>query len=175
MHDASVRAILRAYTPIQMHAIHTKCACTRVRRAARALTDSYDEALKPLGLKVTQFSLVRTVDRLGAPSLTGLAQEMALDRSTLGRNVAVLERMGLLDRSDGADLREWTVALTPRARKLLERAIPLWDAAQERVERVIGKRGVSELFDLLAKLEEEFKKLHEKVEKKFEEHEQREG
>ena len=106
MHDASVRAILRAYTPIQMHAIHTKCACTRVRRAARALTDSYDEALKPLGLKVTQFSLVRTVDRLGAPSLTGLAQEMALDRSTLGRNVAVLERMGLLDRSDGADLRE---------------------------------------------------------------------
>jgi DNA-binding MarR family transcriptional regulator len=96
--------------------IHTKCACTRVRRAARALTDAYDDALKPLGLKVTQFSLLRTVARMEAPSLTALAQEMALDRSTLGRNVGILQRQGLVQLSEGSDLRERTVCLSPRAR-----------------------------------------------------------
>jgi len=134
--------------------IHTKCACTRVRRAARALTDAYDGALKPLDLKVTQFSLLRTVARMGTPSLTGLAQEMALDRSTLGRNVGVLQRQGLVHLSEGSDLRERTVSLTPRARRLLERAVPLWERAQQRVERSLGTQGVSTLFDLLAKREE---------------------
>lgn len=133
--------------------IHTKCACTRVRRAARALTDAYDGALKPLGLKVTQFSLLRTVARMEGPSLTALAEEMALERSTLGRNVAVLERQGLVQLFGGFDLRERTVSLTPRAAKLLERAVPLWDKAQKRVERSLGTQGVSTLFDLLGKLE----------------------
>jgi DNA-binding MarR family transcriptional regulator len=134
--------------------IHTKCACTRVRRAARALTDAYDDALKPLGLKVTQFSLLRTVARMETPSLTMLAEEMALDRSTLGRNVGVLQRQGLVHLSEGNDLRERTVSLTPRARRLVERAVPLWDQAQERVERSLGTQGVATLFDLLAKVEE---------------------
>lgn len=134
--------------------IHTKCACTRVRRAAHALTDAYDDALKPLGLKVTQFSLLRTVERLGSPSLTSLAKEMALDRSTLGRNVAVLQRQGLVSLSEGSDLRERAVSLTPRARRRIERAVPLWDAAQQRVERSLGTQGVSTLFKLLSKLEQ---------------------
>jgi DNA-binding MarR family transcriptional regulator len=134
--------------------IHTKCACTRVRRAAHALTDAYDEALEPLGLKVTQFSLLRTVARMGSPSLTSLAKEMALDRSTLGRNVAVLQRRTLVSLSEGSDLRERAVSLTPRACRLLDRAVPLWDAAQRRVERSLGTQGVSTLFELLAKLEQ---------------------
>jgi DNA-binding MarR family transcriptional regulator len=133
--------------------IQTKCACTRVRRAARLLTDNYDEALKPLGLKVTQFSLLRTVARMEAPSLTALAQEMALDRSTLGRNVGVLQRAGLVDLSEGGDLRERTVSLTSKARRLLARAIPRWEEAQHRVDRTLGKQGVSTLFELLGRLE----------------------
>jgi DNA-binding MarR family transcriptional regulator len=133
--------------------INTKCACTRVRRAARLLTDNYDEALKPLGLKVTQFSLLRTVARMESPSLTALAQEMALDRSTLGRNVGVLQRDGLVDLSEGGDLRERTVSLTPQARRLLARAIPRWEEAQHRVDRTLGKQGVATLFELLGKLE----------------------
>jgi DNA-binding MarR family transcriptional regulator len=134
--------------------IHTKCACTRVRRAARALTDAYDHALQPLGLKVTQFSLLRTVARMEEPSLTALAHEMALDRSTLGRNVALLQRQGLLEVSGGSDLRQRTVRLTPHAQRILERAVPLWERAQRRVEQSIGTNGVSTLFDLLGKLEE---------------------
>ncbi|MBP0633203.1 MULTISPECIES: MarR family winged helix-turn-helix transcriptional regulator [unclassified Cupriavidus] len=134
--------------------IQTPCACTRVRRAARALTDVYDDVLQPLGLKVTQFSLLRTIARIGSPSLTELAGEMALDRSTLGRNVGVLQRKGLVRLSEGSDLREHTVSLSPRARRLLEQAVPLWQQAQRRVEHALGVQGVAVLFDALAKLEE---------------------
>ncbi|HTR59828.1 MAG TPA: MarR family winged helix-turn-helix transcriptional regulator [Casimicrobiaceae bacterium] len=133
--------------------IHTKCACTRVRRAARSLTDLYDEVLRPVGLKVTQFSALRTVDRLGPVNISTLAAEMALDRSTLGRNLGVLERQGLVGLSEGDDQRERTVTLTSRARRLLDRAVPLWAQAQGRVDDLLGKQGVATLFALLGKFE----------------------
>lgn len=134
--------------------IHTKCACTRVRRAARSLTDIYDEAIRPVGLKITQFSVLRTVARIGPVNISNLAAEMALDRSTLGRNLGVLARERLVNLTDGDDLRERTVALTPRANRLLEKAVPLWEQAQRRVDLLLGKDGVVTLFNLLSKFEE---------------------
>jgi DNA-binding MarR family transcriptional regulator len=137
-----------------MPAINTKCACTRVRRAARSLTDLYDAAIRPVGLKITQFSVLRTVARMGPVNITSLAAEMALDRSTLGRNLGVLARERLVSITGGDDLRERTVALTPRAQRLLEKAVPLWERAQRRVDILLGKDGVAALFSLLAKFEE---------------------
>ena len=134
--------------------IQTRCACTRARRAARSLTDLYDEALRPLDLKITQFSVLRTIARIGPVSISRLAAEMALDRSTLGRNLGVLVRQGLVGLSDGHDHRERTARLTARAQRLLVRAIPLWEKAQERVDHLLGKQEVAVLFALLAKLEQ---------------------
>ena len=134
--------------------IHTKCACTRVRRAARSLTELYDDVLRPIDLKVTQFSVLRTIDRMGLVNISSLAAEMALDRSTLGRNLGVLERRGLVDLSEGEDQRERTVSLTSRARRLLDKAVPLWEQAQERVNSLLGKQGVAALFMLLGKFEQ---------------------
>jgi DNA-binding MarR family transcriptional regulator len=134
--------------------IHTKCACTRVRRAARVLTDAYDDALRPIGLKVTQFSLLRTLARTGPANISSLAAEMALDRSTLGRNLGVLEREGLVSLSEADDLRAHTVTLTAHAHRLLEKALPLWEQAQRRVDRSLGKAGVASLFTLLGRLEQ---------------------
>ena len=134
--------------------IQTRCACTRARRAARSLTDLYDEALRPLDLKITQFSVLRTIARIGPVSISGLAAEMALDRSTLGRNLGVLVRQGLVGLSDGHDQRERTARLTARAQRLLVRAIPLWEKAQERVDHLLGKQEVTAFFALLAKLEQ---------------------
>lgn len=79
---------------------------------------------------------------------------MALDRSTLGRNLGVLARERLVSLTGGDDLRERTVALTPRARRLLAHAVPLWEQAQRRVDGLLGKDGAAVLFSLLAKLEE---------------------
>lgn len=134
--------------------IHTRCACIRARRAARSLTDVYDDALRPAGLKITQFSVLRTVARVAPVSISALAEEMALDRSTLGRNVALLERRGLLRAAEGADLRERVVSVTPAAQRLLERARPLWERAQATVERTLGREGVDTLYALLARLED---------------------
>lgn len=134
-------------------AIHTRCACIRARRAARSLTDLYDDALRPVGLRITQFSVLRTAARLAPVSISALADEMALDRSTLGRNVALLQRRGLLRVAEGTDLRERAVSITPAAQRLLDRAVPLWDRAQAAVERSLGREGVDSLYALLARLE----------------------
>ncbi len=133
--------------------IQTSCACVRARRAARSLTDVYDEALRPAGLKITQFSALRTASRLGPVSISALAEEMALDRSTLGRNLLLLERRGLVRLGPGDDQRERSVSVTPAAQRLLVRAVPLWEQAQRTVERALGKDDMHALFDLLARVE----------------------
>lgn len=135
-------------------AIRSRCACTRVRRAARVLTDIYDEALTSTGLNIAQFALLRATARLNAPNLSELGAEMALDRSTLGRNVLVLQRMGLLDISkEEDDLRARRLTLTDRAQRLVDSCLPLWEAAQRQVERRLGKHGVAILLELLERLE----------------------
>jgi DNA-binding MarR family transcriptional regulator len=129
------------------------CACTRARRAARTLTTLYDSALQPVGLQITQFSLLRTIDRLAPVNVSVLAEAMLLDRSTLGRNLTVLERRGLLVLSGGADLRERALTLSSSARRLLRKAIPLWEEVQRTVGRRLGMRAVADLFELLEKVE----------------------
>lgn len=137
-----------------MPAARSPCACIRIRRASRTLTDLYDEALRPANLKITQFSLLRNLQRLGLVSISELAEAMALDRSTLGRNLLVLKRRGLVKMGDGDDMRAWSIALTHKAEVLLEKAMPGWNEAQERVRRKLGSDGMQTLFDLLGKLEE---------------------
>lgn len=113
------------------------CYCTQARRTALALTDLYDAALAPSGLKVTQFALLRLIRRLDGPSLTLLARAMGLDRSTLGRNLRVLERRGLVDLAAGHDARARSVALTAAGRAALLEADPEWDAVQARIEAAL--------------------------------------
>lgn len=135
-----------------MH-IHTRCACTRARRAARALTDLYDNALAPVGLKVTQFSALRTVERMEPVSLTSLGTEMALDRSTLGRNLRLLQTMGLVALSEGDDLRTQTATLTRRGSDRLRRALPLWERVQQTVRDRLGGHDVDALYEILERVE----------------------
>jgi DNA-binding MarR family transcriptional regulator len=133
--------------------IQTRCACTRTRRAARALSDLYDHALAPVGLKVTQFSVLRTVQRMDRVSLSALGEEMALDRSTLGRNLRLLEEMGLVALSSGVDLRTQAAVLTRRGSLRLRRALPLWERVQQDVGDRLGSAGVDALFATLEHIE----------------------
>ncbi len=116
----------------------TPCYCAALRAATRKTTALYDEALAPAGIGLAQFSLLRRVQRAGAVSLTELARLAELDRSTVGRNVKVLERMGLVSETTAEDQRETAVALTEDGRATLRRARPLWEDAQRRVEAAIG-------------------------------------
>jgi DNA-binding MarR family transcriptional regulator len=86
-------------------------------------------------------------------NVSTLAEAMLLDRSTLGRNLTVLERRGMLVLTGGTDQRDRSVILAPSARRLLQKALPRWEEAQRSVSKILGKRGVADLFDLLEKVE----------------------
>jgi DNA-binding MarR family transcriptional regulator len=131
------------------------CYCTRLRRAARALTEHYDAALAPAGLKVTQYALLRAIGRLDAPCITELAEATGLDRSTLGRNLGVLRRAGLVALGPGDDERTRVVSITAKGDAAVTAALPLWAEAQERIAATLGPEGGGALaaaLDRLARL-----------------------
>ena len=126
--------------------MQTPCYCAALRAATRKTTALYDEALAPAGIGVAQFSLMRRIQGAGtAASLTELARLAELDRSTVGRNVKVLERMGLLAETEAGDRRETTIMLTEAGREAVRRARPLWEEAQRRVEAALGEAGAASL------------------------------
>lgn len=114
------------------HDVARACACFQVRKAARAVSQLYDAALAPIGIKVTQFTLLIAIESLGdQASLTRMARELVMDRTTLTRNLAPLRRAGLVQVAmDRRDRRARCVALEERGRELLRRALPLWQAVQ---------------------------------------------
>ena len=115
-----------------------ECYCVALRKAARKVTSLYDAALEPTGVNLAQFSLLRTIERAAPVSLTELGRMTELDRSTVGRNVRLLQRMGLVRVAPGADQREATVALDEPGLEILRRGAPLWNEAQRKIEASLG-------------------------------------
>lgn len=109
----------------------------------------YDEALKGTGVSSAQFTLLRRLARLERASLTGLADSARLDRSTTGRNIRVLEKYELVQRSTGKDQREQIFELTPRGQQVLAEALPRWRRAQEDLEAELGEEKAREFRALL--------------------------
>ncbi|MBY0561857.1 MarR family transcriptional regulator [Hyphomicrobium sp.] len=130
----------------------TKCYCIALRKAERRVTSVYDEALKPAGVNIAQFSLLRTIEREAPVSLSKIGRLAELDRSTVGRNVKVLERMALVKTLHGEDQREAAVVLTARGRSVLVDGAKLWDEAQTKIERTLGTVAARHLRTLLQTL-----------------------
>lgn len=119
-----------------------RCLATAARRVDRVIAASFDEALRPLGVKATQVTLLASIAALGDPR-TGaaprdLAPALQIDQTTLSRNLARLEDAGLVARRPAADARLVPVALTPAGRALLRRAHPLWAQANRRARERLG-------------------------------------
>lgn len=109
--------------------IHVRdtCLCLHVQRAARALARRFDEALRPLGLTNGQFSLLMSLNRPEPAGMGGVANLLAMDRTTLTAALKPLERRGLLTVSpDPKDGRARVLSLTPDGRALLAQAVPIW-------------------------------------------------
>ncbi len=126
------------------------CYSARLRAAARRIGSIYDEALEPFAINVAQYSLMSLVQRRQPISLTELARIAELERSTIGRNVRVLERGGLVELGRGdTDQRESVVMLTQRGIEVLDLARPRWSACQQVIETRLGPDRVSLFNDLL--------------------------
>jgi DNA-binding MarR family transcriptional regulator len=126
------------------------CTMASVRRAARALSSLYDEALATTGLRGTQFSLLVAVSVAGEIPVSRMASVLGLDRTTLTRNLGPLQDGGLLETVAADDRRVRLVRLTAKGRGALERALPLWDKAQRHVVRSLGEPRWRKLVDELA-------------------------
>ena len=128
------------------------CACFKVRKAARAVTKLYEEMLRPIGLRATQFSLLMAARVVGPVTVVKLAQITVMDRTTLTRNLRVLEKRRLIEIKAGEDRREREVTLTAAGMEVLVQAIPLWEAAQDRVTQGLGEEKLGNLMDGLSEM-----------------------
>jgi DNA-binding MarR family transcriptional regulator len=122
------------------------------RSAARRITALYDESLAPTGVNVAQFALLKVLEQQGEIALTQLGDLLELDRSTIGRNVRVMEKMSLLVLKKGADQRATTADLTKKGRRICNAGTPLWDKAQSRITLKLGRKQALELRALLSAL-----------------------
>lgn len=125
------------------------CNCGALRRASRRISQLYDAALAPSGVKTTQFAILAELERSnGAESVTmcKLAATMIMDRSTLGHNLRPLQRDRLvMMRLAEDDRRKRYVELTPKGNAVLKHARSLWRGAEQQYERVLGKRPAARL------------------------------
>ncbi len=131
----------------------TACVCGRLRRAARALTQLYDDTMAPSGLRITQFSLLRTLGREGPMRITDLAGVALLDRTALSRNLEPLVAQGFVRIAPGKDARTREVSLTVAGKAALDRALPYWRDAQRVVARKMGQPHIDALVGLLDSVE----------------------
>lgn len=128
------------------------CACYKVRKAARAVTKLYEEVLRPIGLRATQCSLLVATRILGPVTVVKLAQTAVMDRTTLTRNLKILEKRGLIAIKPGEDRREKEVTLTASGMEILAKAVPLWEEAQDRIRQGLGEEKMHSLMDDLSEM-----------------------
>ncbi|MGP8052100.1 MAG: MarR family winged helix-turn-helix transcriptional regulator [Desulfobaccales bacterium] len=127
------------------------CLCFNIRKAARAISHLYDKFLRPAGLRATQFALLMAIRINGPVTLTRLAKVTVMDRTTLSRNLVVLEKRRLIQIQSGEDRREREISLTPLGDEILEKAASLWAQAQGHIQERLG---LERLENLLCDLKE---------------------
>ncbi|MEE9257763.1 MAG: MarR family winged helix-turn-helix transcriptional regulator [bacterium] len=115
------------------------CVGLNIRKASRAVTQLYDAALQPAGLRVTQLSILAVASRMERATISKLGEALVMDRTTLTRNLQPLEKKGLIKIAPGEDRRTREVSLTGRGRKSLSKGIPLWEKAQKRMVGALGE------------------------------------
>ena len=121
------------------------CIATRLRLANRVITKVYDDALRPLGLTVTQMSMLVLAEDRGFIRQSEVGAELRLDDSTLSRNLERMRANGWLEEAPADDARVHSYRLTEAGRDLLEKTIPAWRKAQTEAQRLLGDAGVQAL------------------------------
>jgi len=122
------------------------CMCASFRRAARALTQLYDDALRPLGLRTTQFTILQALSLAGEVSQGQLGEILALDSTTLTRTLAIMRHRKWIDTRRGRDGRERLLSLSEAGRAQLDHVSPAWLSVQDRLQSQFGDERWGELF-----------------------------
>ena len=130
------------------HLPNLPCVCASLRRASRALNQLYEDSLRPLGLRGSQFTILQTLSFTGELSQGELGQMLAMDSTTLTRTLAIMSRHGWIARRPGEDRRVALIRLSDSGKSLFGRALPYWEGVQARVKRKLGRGRWEELMTL---------------------------
>jgi DNA-binding MarR family transcriptional regulator len=125
------------------------CMCASLRRAARAFTQHYDEALRPLGMTITQFTILQALSLAGDVCQGQLGKILAMDSTTLTRTLQIMSEHHWIERRDGTDRRQRRIRLSTTGRVEFKRALPYWENAQERLRARLGKTRWNNLENLI--------------------------
>src|SRR5437868_15064231 len=126
------------------------CIAVRLRLLNRLVTNLYDDALRPLALKVSQLNLLVVTAKLGLARPVQVCDILQLDTSTLSRNVERMRAHGWLEVVPGEDARTQNFRLTTQGNRLIEKAVPAWEEAQRQASELLGDQGIA-LLDKAAK------------------------
>ena len=124
------------------------CICAALRKASRAVTKKYDEYLKPSGLRITQYSMLANIQRNQGITITELGNIMVMDQTTVTRNLQLLEKLGYISIAvTSEDQRVKSIRISKQGQQKFKAAEPLWNEAQQEMQREVGQLG----FDVLLK------------------------
>ncbi len=125
--------------------IASECLAVRIRLLNRAVTNIFDDALRPLGVKVSQLNVLMVVAKLGPTSPGDVARRLNMEKSTLSRNVDRMRTHGWLKVSEGDSGRKQILEIGTAGRKLIEKSLPFWKKAQAQTEAMLGQRGTQSI------------------------------
>lgn len=128
------------------------CTGFNLRKATRAVSQLYDDTLRQSGIRGTQFSLLVAIQMAGPVSVTQLAEKAVMDRTTLSRNLEVLEKQGLIRLTAGKDRRTRLATLSDEGRAVLVKAYPLWEQAQSHIKNSLSEARLRTLMEGLSEL-----------------------
>ena len=134
--------------------VASECVAVRLRMLNRVITNIYDDALRSLDLKVSQMNILVAAAKMGTARPIEVCEYLHLDVSTLSRNVERMKARGWLEVVANEDGRSQPFRLTPRGRKLLEKAVPAWSEAQQQVKKVLGADFVEQLNQAMKRVKE---------------------
>jgi DNA-binding MarR family transcriptional regulator len=139
--------VMAGRTPIEgsNNVITLPCMCANLRRAARVVTQIYEDELRPSGIRMSQFTLLQSLSYASGISQKKLARLLEFDSTTLTRTLAGLRRKGWLRAEEGTDRRELRLSLSAAGQKEYKRVLPYWQAAQTRLRRELGETKWNEL------------------------------
>ena len=132
-----------------------ECVAVRLRMLNRVISNVYDDALRPLELKVSQMNILVAAAKMGTARPAAVCEHLHLDVSTLSRNVERMKGRGWLEVVPDEDGRSQPFRLTPQGRKLLEKAVPAWSEAQQQVKKVLGDGFVQQLNQAMKRINKE--------------------
>src|SRR5215471_12454197 len=130
-------------TTSSIDTIARHCIAVRLRLLNRVVTNLYDDALRPLGLKVSQLNLLVVAAKLGLARPAQVCDILQLDASTLSRNVDRMQAHGWLEVVPEEDARAQPFRLTPQGKRLIEKAVPAWEEAQRQASALLGDEGIA--------------------------------